>query len=100
MTNSAFHKLCYEFDLNYRYQDNFQEYCDNLGIMYIGFYGQITADTEDMKNARSIWKKTHKVWLKDSDEVNIYIDYMPFGGYRSDNDAQKVLSEYRKGLKK
>lgn len=96
MTNSAYHKLCYEFDLNYKYQDEFKVYCDDLGIMYISFYGEITAKTDDMKAARDYWKKTHKVWLKYSDEVDAYIDAMPIGGYKSDKDAQKVLCEYRK----
>lgn len=96
MTNSAFHKLCYEFDLNYKYQDSFQKYCDKLGIMYVGFYGELTATTENMKQARNHWKKYHKVWLMDSVEVDAYIDNMPFGGYESEQDAQRVLVEHRK----
>ena len=96
MTNSAYHKLCYEFDLNYKYQDGFQKYCDDLGIMYVGFYGSLEARTNDMKEARAYWKKSHKVWLKDSEEVDVYIDSMPFGGYESEKDAQRVLVEFRK----
>lgn len=97
MTNSAFHKLCYEFDLNYKYQDAFEKYCDSIGIMYVdSIYNCLCASTEDMKQARIYWKKNHKVWLKDSCEVDIYLDAMPFGGYKSDQDAQKILAEYRR----
>jgi hypothetical protein len=49
-----------------------------------------------MKDARDYWKKTHKVWLKDSEEVDVYIDSMPFGGYKSEKDAQRVLVEFRR----
>ena len=63
MTNVAFNKLRYEFDLNYMFNEEFKEYCNNSGIMYSGFYGEITARVEDMKNARSFWKKSKKNWL-------------------------------------
>ena len=100
MTNEAYHKLCYEFDLNYNYQDGFHEYCDDLGIMYVdSIYGNTTARTNDMKSARDYWKKNHKVWLKNNGEVDEYIDKMPMGGYKTEKDAQKVLSEYRKKMK-
>ena len=96
MTNSAYHKLCYEFDLNYKYQDGFQKYCDDLGIMYVNSYGNLEAKTTtEMKSARDYWKKNHKVWLKDSVEADVYIESMPFGGYSKTEDAQKVLAAYR-----
>ena len=65
MSNAAFHKLHYEFDLNYMFNADFKEYCDNSGIMTQGFYGEITASVEDMKKVRSYWKKSKKVWLEE-----------------------------------
>ena len=96
MTNNAYHKLCHEFNLNYNYQNNFREYCDNIGIMKKNFYGNTGAKTEDMKAARDYWKKNHKLWLKNSEEVDVYIDNMPFGDYPSELDAHKVLQNFRK----
>lgn len=82
MTNSAFHKLCYEFDLNYRHNQPFHDYCEESGIMYTdSIYGCRTATTENMKNARIFWKKNHRFWFKDTDDVDKYIDDMPIGGY-------------------
>ena len=98
MTNSAFHKLCYEFDLNYKYQPGFMEHCIYSDIMYVGFYGTMEASTADKKAAREYWKKAHKVWFKDLDEVDAYIDAMPIGGYKSDADALAVLKNHRKKL--
>ena len=99
MTNNAFWKLTHEFDLNYQYQEKFKEYCDNLGIIYKGFYGEADASTDDKKSAREFWKKNHKVWFKDLGEVDAYIDNMPMGGYKTEMDAQKVLVAYRKSQK-
>lgn len=96
MTNSTFHKLCYEFDLNYKWQTAFQQYCDSLGIIYINMYGNPDAKTVDMKNARDYWKKTHKLWLQDCVEVDIYIDNMPFGDYADPLDAHAIILAHRK----
>ena len=99
MENNTFHKLCYEFDLNYKYNDEFIEYCDNLGIMSRNFYGVQDAETKDKKTARDFWKKNHKVWFKDLGEVDAWIDAMPMGGYKNKKEEQKVLAEYRKNIK-
>lgn len=65
MSNAAFHKLHYEFDLNYTFNPEFKDYCDNSGIMYAGFYGENTASVENMKQARTFWKKSKKTWLEE-----------------------------------
>ena len=73
MTNSAFHTLCYEFNLNYTYNDKFREYVNNNYTSHIdSIYGTTEFSTDDMKSARTYWKKTYKKiapnspWLKDS----------------------------------
>ena len=88
MTNATFHKLCYEFDLNYKYNDEFQKYVDSNYKSWIdSIYNCIQFETQDMKTARDYWRKNYKKiapnypWLKDSVEVNEWIDNMPFGGY-------------------
>lgn len=96
MTNSAFHKLLYEFNLNYKWNDAFRKYCDNSGIMYKDFYGEMTADTEDMKAARTLWKKNKRLWFLDSGDVDAWIDNMPFGDYKSEKDAIAVVINSRK----
>lgn len=96
MTNKAFHKLLHEFDLNYKWNDAFRKHCDNSGIMYKGFYGEMTADTEDMKAARSLWKNNKRLWFLDSGDVDAWIDNMPFGDYKSEKDAIAVVLASRK----
>lgn len=98
MTNSTFHKLCYEFDLNYKWNDDFQKHCDDSGIMYVdSMYGNITATTADMKTARDLWVKSKRLWFKGHDEVWAWIDNRPpFVGYAKESDGIAVVKACRK----
>lgn len=90
--NKRFQKLCYEFNLNYVYQTEFRKYCDNLDI-------DMGAKTKDMQQARLHWSLYHKVWFRNTEELNAYIKHMPFNGYETEKDAFKVLNDYRKQRK-
>ena len=99
MTNSAFHRLREEFDTNYKWNTAFREYCDSIGIMYVGFYGEITARTESMKSAREVWKKSGRLWFADSWEAGEWINSAPFGEVDNEKLAMQFVKEYRRAEK-
>ena len=96
MTNAAFHRLLNEFDANYAWNTAFREYCDNSGIMYVGFYGNMTAKTDDMKSAREVWKKTKRLWFADNYEASQWINSAPFGEVDNEELAKQFVKNYRR----
>lgn len=72
----SFLKTTYEFGLNYMFNPKFKDLCDSMGIMYVGFYGETTADYNDMKKAMKNfgYRKKSVIWLHDTTEVDTAID--------------------------
>lgn len=86
MSNSAFHKLVTGFETTYKYNEYFREYVDANFKGRINMYRSISFTTEDMKAARTYWKKNQKKhpnypWFDIPDDAYKWIDNMPFGGY-------------------
>ena len=85
MTNKAFNDLRLGFDTTYTYNEYFKKYVDANFQGHKNMYGSIDFSTEDMKTARKFWKQNAKnhsnyPWLM-PEEVEDWIDKMPFGGY-------------------
>lgn len=89
MCNKAWAKLCREWTCNF-INDEFQALCRRIDIC---------ADdvdpfrTEEAKWVRKECKKS-SVWLEDTCEEDIYLAFMPFGGY-----TRQALAELKAALK-
>lgn len=84
------------FEYNYAHNDPFRKYCDSLGIMYRGFYGEDTASLADMKRAKSAWIKMGHVYYKSIFENDMAHEAMPFEGWKSEKEEQAFLKAFRK----
>lgn len=96
MTNSTFHKLLKEFEVNMEDNTPFKDWVKQN---FIPKYLDGSFSTEQMKEARSVWKKNHPVWYADGYEVWLSLDAMPFGGWASEKKEGEFLKAYRKALK-
>lgn len=92
MCNKSFHRLCNEWKANYQLNDYLIELCESMGVnRYSDFI-----DTDIMNDIRKLCK-ANAVWLQDSDEEDLYLELMPFGGYEGNYKVLKeALKEYRK----
>lgn len=91
MTNDAWRKLLNEWDVN-KCNEDCIDTCLKHGV-------DINADNVNSMDMIGIRKvcKVKGVWLENKDEEWIYLELMPFGGYRGNLKTIKAaLSEYRK----
>lgn len=89
MCNNAWRRLCNEWTFN-ALTEGFQEFCERAGLP--------TDDVcvrriPDMQQVRKDCRQKF-VWLEDSCETDIYLAFMPFGGY-----TKKALLELKDALK-
>lgn len=90
MSNKTFHRLCNEWNCN-KLNDHFLALCKEYDVDSESYY----IDVDIMKEIRQRCKK-EAIWLQDSDEENLYVDLMPFGGYKGNyNTLKTALKEYR-----
>lgn len=89
MRNNAWRRLCNEWTFN-AINDEFQALCRRVGV---------SADdvdalhTHDMEWVRKECKKSY-VWLEDTCEEDLYVAFMPMGGY-----TRQALAELKAALK-
>lgn len=92
MGNEAYHRLCNEWRYN-QYNQILLDYLDSIGEKYEEFFSVLRIEVG--KQARTIVKKSG-VWLQDFDEVDLYIELQPFGGYNGDYSVIKqALKDHR-----
>lgn len=102
MNNNDFHKFCYEWEQNMEYNTDFQIFVNvfiKANELPESVKYQVSARHLDME--RKIVKDFKKLkkypWLTDSVEIDMYIDYMPIGGYTDYTEINSVLESKRKG---
>lgn len=79
MCNATWHKLCYEFDLNYEYNEDFRNYANANYPHRTDMYGSEEFMPEVMRQIRKDWKskvKTDKnlLWWNNHDELYAWLD--------------------------
>ena len=87
MCNNAWRRLCNEWTFN-AINDEFQALCrridaDNVDALH----------SHEMQWVRKECKKSY-VWLEDTCEEDLYLAFMPFGGY-----TRQALAELKAALK-
>lgn len=79
MSNDTFHRLCLEWEANYKYNDVFRAFVE---LHYPDLKStDIVCGLEIQKcqEIRKLYKKSHKIWFRDYYDAGIYIEMKPFG---------------------
>lgn len=79
MCNATWHKLCYEFDLNYEHVDEFREFANANYPHRTDMYGCEVFLPDVMKQIRKDWKAKCKKdkelrWWNNHDELYAWLD--------------------------
>lgn len=82
----------YNYDHNYR----FAKYCDSLGIMYRGFYGETTCSLADAKKVIAEWEKAGHVFYRSVWENDMSYEATPDGGWKNESEELVFLKAFRK----
>ena len=85
VANSTYYRLCNEWGANYL-NESAKEFAKSIGI---DDYNDPHINFEKMREVRSLCRK-NTVWLKGGDERDLYIEYMPMGGYSKYNDYNDI----------
>lgn len=99
MGNSAFNRLCTEFNANVEHNDTFRKFVYENYSHHKSMYGGDEFSTADMKSARDIWKKAKHLWYPSAYEWGLSVDVMPFGGWASEKDEIAFIKAYGKAMK-
>lgn len=79
MCNSAWHKLSYEFNLNYDYNEDFRNFANANYPHHTDLYGCESFMSDVMRQIRKDWKvkvKTDKnlLWWNNHDELDAWLE--------------------------
>ncbi len=79
MCDKTWHKLSYEFNINYSYNEDFRTFANANYPHHTDMYGSESFAPETMKQIRKDWKakvKTNKslLWWNNDDEFNAWLE--------------------------